>query len=89
MIPISVFCRLVAFDRSTHPPKHQEAKAAVSEGAAPDSCRQEINNLLFDMKNAVSHGKKYEPPSRSDMPAFELHNAEYEASGAWHGKWFR
>lgn len=56
----------------------QEAVADVPVEAPPSQDEAEIRSLMFDMKVSLSHGKKYEPPPRSDMPPLPMHQYEYE-----------
>lgn len=62
--------------------------AAVAAAAATDTalvskedkCREEIASLLLDVKQSISHGKKYEAPPRVDLPPMPMHQYEYEVS---------
>ena len=56
----------------------QEAEAKAPVETPPSQDEAEIRSLMFDMKLSLSHGKKYEPPPRSDMPALPMHQYEYE-----------
>ena len=61
----------------------QEAVADVPVEAPPSQDEAEIRSLMFDMKVSLSHGKKYEPPPRSDMPPLPMHQYEYEVRVAF------
>ncbi|CAM9761275.1 unnamed protein product, partial [Laminaria digitata] len=60
--------------------EQQEAVAKAPVEAPPSQDEVDIRSLMFDMKVSLSHGKKYEPPPRSDMPPLPMHQYEYEVT---------
>lgn len=42
------------------------------------SVDEDIGSLLFDMKQSLARGKRYDPPPRADMPMLPMHEHEYE-----------
>ncbi|CAN0131795.1 unnamed protein product, partial [Ascophyllum nodosum] len=58
-----------------------QKKAVAKAPASPSSKdEEEIRSLLFDMKQTLARGKRYDTPPRTDIPALPMHEHEYEVT---------
>lgn len=55
-----------------------KVKAGPSKGEEEAKEEEELRSILFDMKQSLAHGKKYDAPPRADIPALPMHEQEYE-----------